>query len=74
MTVEAKPKKFDCPGCDEEHSTWAAALSRFDNQTKVCRKCGEYEAWIQIDAHFSGYDVGAALTGFGLNNKFPGQR
>ena len=61
-------KPIECPGCGNNFEEPRAALSRFDNKTKVCSECGQYEAMVQIDAMFSGYDPRASLTGFGIKN------
>lgn len=65
-------KSIECPGCGDNFEEPRAALSRFDNKTKVCSECGAYEAMIQFDADQSGYDPRQVLTGFGAKNRQAG--
>ena len=65
-------KPIECPGCGDKFEETRAALSRFDNKTKVCSECGTFEAMVQIDAMFSGYDASQVLTDFGIKNRQAG--
>lgn len=65
-------KTIECPGCGDKFPEHKAALSRFDNKTKVCSECGTFEAMVQIDAMFAGYDAREVLTDFGIRNRQAG--
>jgi hypothetical protein len=61
-TVTFTPKAFllnprdMCPGCGDPLGSYA--MSRYDNKTRVCNRCGTFEALADLD--------GQVLTGPGL--------
>jgi hypothetical protein len=57
---------FNCPGCGIVFAPERGALSRFDNQTKVCSGCGQWEGMVQYTAYSSGLDPKDALIAPGV--------
>ncbi len=48
LGIEMPPKLNQCPQCEEYFTEVGAALSRKDNETVICHKCGTAEGLEEI--------------------------
>lgn len=55
----------ECGGCNQPFDAATGALSRYDNNTKVCSSCGQDEGMAQFVAHSYNIDPQSVLLGAG---------